>query len=130
NTDFDGYAHLRLHCGIPLAMGEREFDTTALRELMARNAIDIWQPDILRLGGIEGWRGSALQAQSHGIRVQPHYYKEYDVPLLCTVPNGYCCESFDWIDDLMDKPMEIREGFAMPSAIPGWGFRFKDDFLT
>lgn len=130
NTDFAGYAHLRGHCGIPLAMGEREYDTIALRELMTRNALDIWQPDILRLGGVEGWRGSALQAQCNGLRVQPHYYKEYDVPLLCTIENGYCCESFDWIDPLVDRPMHIRDGFATPAPGPGWGFRFKDEYLT
>jgi len=130
NTDFEGYAHLRRQCAIPLAMGEREFDTIALRELVARNAIDIWQPDILRLGGVDGWRSSAIQAGGAGLRVQPHYYKEYDVPLLCTVANGYCCESFDWVDGLVDTPIEIREGYARPSVEPGWGFRFKDKHLA
>ena len=40
-------------------MGEREFDLIALRELIARDAIDLWQPDILRLGSVEAWRASA-----------------------------------------------------------------------
>ena len=130
NTDFDGYAHLRRHCGIGLAMGEREYDTVALRELIARNALDLWQPDILRLGGVEGWRASALLAHGSGLRVAPHYYKEYDVALLCTIPTGYCCESFEGIDALIDTPIEIRDGFAHPRPTPGWGFRFKDEYLT
>ena len=130
HTDFEGFAHLRRHGGMALAMGEREYDTTALHELMSRNALDLWQPDLLRLGGVEGWRASALMAHGGGLQVQPHYYKEYDLALLCTIPNGLCCESFDWIDGLVDRPIEIRDGFARPLDEPGWGFRFKDEFLT
>lgn len=129
-TDFDGYEHLRRQAGISLAMGEREFDTTALRELIRRNALDLWQPDILRLGGVEGWRESALMANGHGLPVLPHYYKEYDVPLLCTIPDAFGSESFDWIDGLVDHPIQIKDGTARPLPGPGWGFGFKDQHLT
>ena len=129
-TDFDGYEYLRRQAGILIAMGEREFDTVALRELARRNALDLWQPDLLRLGGVEGWRDSALLAHGHNIPVLPHYYKEYDVPLLCTVPNAYGSESFDWIDGLVDHPIVIRDGMAQPLPGPGWGFSFKDECLN
>ncbi len=130
NTDFAGYQHLRSLSGISLAMGEREFDTVALRELIRRNALDLWQPDILRLGGVEGWRTSALLANAHGLPVLPHYYREYDVPLLCTIPNAYGSESFDWIDGLVDNPITIRNGVAQPLPGPGWGFQFRENLLT
>ena len=129
-TNLDGYEHLRRQAGILLAMGEREFDTASLRELIRRNALDLWQPDILRLGGVEGWRDSALLANNHGVPVLPHYYKEYDVPLLCTIPNIYGTESFDWIDGLIDQRIPINNGFAYPLPGPGWGFRFREAVLT
>jgi len=130
NTDFGGYQQLGLTTGISLAMGEREFNTVALRELITRNAIDLWQPDILRMGSVEAWRDSADLAQANNIPVLPHYYKEYDVPLLMTIPNGRGAESFDWVDGLIDNPIEIRDGFAYPHQGPGWGFRFKEEHLT
>lgn len=130
HADFRGYELLRNQAGISLAMGEREYSTLPLRELLTRNAIDIWQPDILRLGGVEAWRTSAALAQSFHIPVLPHYYKDYDVPLLCTIPNGAGAESFDWIDPLIDHPLEIINGMARPRNKPGWGFGFKDKFLT
>lgn len=129
-TDFDGYEQLRRQAGISLAMGEREFDTSSLRELAKRNALDLWQPDILRLGGVEGWRESAFLAHGHGIPVLPHYYKEYDVPLLCTVPRAFGSESFDWIDGLVDNPIPIHNGKATPLPGPGWGFTFRQEKLT
>jgi len=130
HTDFAGYQHLRQHAGMSLAMGEREFSTIALRELIARNAIDLWQPDILRLGSVEAWRDSAALAAAHNIPVLPHYYKEYDVPLLMTIPNAFGAESFDWIDDLITNPIVMRDGFAYPNEQPGWGFSFRESFLS
>jgi L-alanine-DL-glutamate epimerase-like enolase superfamily enzyme len=97
---------------------------------LSRNAIDIWQPDILRLGGVEAWRDSAALAASYNIPVLPHYYKDYDIPLLCTIPNGAGAESFDWIDPLIDHPLEIKNGMATPHDRAGWGFSFKDEVLT
>ena len=130
HTDFAGYEQLRRQAGVSLAMGEREFDTVALRELIARQAIDLWQPDILRLGSVEAWRDSAALAAAHHVPVLPHYYKEYDVPLLMTVPNAYGCESFDWVDALIDHPIRMKDGFAYPNDGPGWGFSFNQDRLA
>lgn len=129
HTDFEGYSILRNQAGISLAMGEREYSTVPLRELAKRNALDIWQPDILRLGGVEAWRNSAAVAGAHNIPVLPHYYKDYDVPLLSTIANGAGTESFDWIDPLIDNPVTFVDGFALPHDKPGWGFNFKDQYL-
>jgi len=128
--DFDGYASLRARAGVALAMGEREYDLLALRELVARNALDLWQPDLLRLGSVEAWRESAAYAAAHSIPVLPHYYRDYDVPLLCTVGNAYGAESFDWIDAIVDNPMRVEKGLAYPRESAGWGFRFRPSALT
>jgi L-alanine-DL-glutamate epimerase-like enolase superfamily enzyme len=128
-TDYDGYAQLRRQAGMSIATGEREFDTVTLRELIRRDAIDLWQPDLLRLGSVEAWRASAAVAQAHHIPVLPHYYKEYDVPLLMTVPNAYGAESFDWVDELITHPIRMKDGFAYPNEGAGWGFSFKDNAL-
>lgn len=130
HTDFNGFQALKRQAGISLAFGEREYSTVPLRELLLRNAIDIWQPDLLRIGGVEAWRNSAALAGSFNVPVLPHYYKDYDVPLLCTIPNGKGAESFDWIDKLIDQPMKIKDGMAYPADRPGWGFRFRDNCLT
>lgn len=129
-TDYDGYAQLRRQAGMSIATGEREFDTVTLRELIRRDAIDLWQPDLLRLGSVEAWRASAAVAHAHHIPVLPHYYKEYDVPLLLTVPNAYGAESFDWVDGLITHPIRMRDGFAYPNEGDGWGFCFRDEHLT
>ena len=130
HQDVAGYATLRRQCGISLAMGEREYDLQPLKALVAADAIDLWQPDLLRLGSVEAWRASAAYAQAHRLPVLPHYYRDYDVPLLCGIANGLAAESFDWIDALIDTPLEVSHGVARPRTQPGWGFRFRESGLT
>ncbi|WP_066630999.1 mandelate racemase/muconate lactonizing enzyme family protein [Labilibacter marinus] len=130
HSNYKGFESLKNKSGISLAMGEREFSTQPLRELIDKSAIDIWQPDILRIGGLEAWRDSAALADAYDIPVLPHYYKDYDIPLLCTIPNGVGAESFDWIDPLIDNPLQIHNGVARPHQGAGWGFNFKDECLT
>lgn len=129
NRDFAGYETIRGKTGISLAMGEREYDDTALLNLIRRNALDLWQPDLIRIGGVEAWRDSAALANAYHIPCLPHYYKDYDVPLLATVPNPCGAESFDWIDGIIDNPMRIENGFAAPRDGAGWGFSFKEEAL-
>ena len=129
NTDFEGYAVIHANTPISLAMGEREYNTVALRELIGRRALDLWQPDLIRLGGVEAWRDSAALAAAYNIPVLPHYYKDYDVPLLATVAKPFGAESFDWIDAIIDNPMQIDNGVAIQREGDGWGFRFKEEAL-
>ncbi|MBT0570025.1 mandelate racemase/muconate lactonizing enzyme family protein [Curvibacter sp. CHRR-16] len=124
-----GFASLRAQAGISLAMGEREYDTRTLQALIAAQGIDMWQPDLLRLGSVQAWRDSAALAHAHHLPVLPHYYRDYDVPLLCTITNGLAAESFDWIDGLIDTPLQVRDGMAYPRETPGWGFRFREPLL-
>lgn len=78
---------------------------------------------------MEEWRNSAALASAYQLPVLPHYYKDYDVPLLCTVARPYGAESFDWIDGIIDNTMRIEDGYAYPREGAGWGFRFKEEAL-
>jgi len=129
HQNFDGYQTLREQTGVSLAMGEREYDSLPLIQLLQRKAINIWQPDLLRIGGVEAWRESAALAAAYQIPVLPHYYKDYDVALVCSIPNGAGVESFDWIDPLIDNPMVVKDGYATPHEQAGWGFNFIDNIL-
>jgi L-alanine-DL-glutamate epimerase-like enolase superfamily enzyme len=105
-------------------MGEREFDLVALRELIAKKVLDLWQPDILRLGSVEAWRDSAALAVAHHIPVLPHSYREYDVPLLLTIPNAFGAESFDWVDDAYPIRNRAGDSHSKRSTLPALGSSF------
>ncbi len=130
HREYQSYSKLKQETNIKLAMGEREYDFEALKSLIKENVLDLWQPDLLRIGGVERWIESAQIAALNRIPTLPHYYKDYDVPLLCTIRNGYAVESFDWIDGLIDNTLEINDGYTYPRNGNGWGFSFLKEKLN
>jgi mandelate racemase len=130
HRDYHSYKKLKKQTDIKIAMGEREYNLEALTTLIKEKSIDLWQPDLLRIGSVENWIASAELADKFGIPTLPHYYKDYDVPLLCTINNGYAVESFDWIDGLIDNTLEIKDGYTYPRTGPGWGFTFLKEKMT
>lgn len=130
HRDYNSYKELKKQTNIKIAMGEREYNFEALNNLIKEEALDLWQPDLLRIGGVEKWIESAELASASKIPTLPHYYKDYDVPLLCTIENGYAVESFDWIDGLIDNQLEIKDGYTYPRTGYGWGFEFIKEKLN
>jgi len=87
------------------------------------------QPDLLRAGGITGWRLVASVAEAHMLRVAPHFYCEYDVHLAAAQRNLVAIESFDWLDDLLEAPFEVRDGLAIVPKQPGFGAKFRPEAM-
>ena len=56
HTDYAGYQLLRNQCGIALAMGEREYDFEALKQLTVRNA-----PGFMAAGHRQAGRGGGVE---------------------------------------------------------------------
>lgn len=58
--------------GVPVATGERIHTRYEYRELFARQAADVIQPDITHFGGIWEARKLAATAETHDVLVAPH----------------------------------------------------------
>ena len=85
--DVESYCRLARATEIPLAAGEREFGGAGIRRLVEGRAVSVVQPDLMRVGGVTGWRLAASLAEVSRLKVAPHFYKEYDVHLAAGVPN-------------------------------------------
>jgi D-galactarolactone cycloisomerase len=70
--DLDGYAELRAHLDVPIAGGENEFTKFGFREILARRAMDIIQPDVCAAGGLTECKKIAALAQAHAVQCVPH----------------------------------------------------------
>jgi L-alanine-DL-glutamate epimerase-like enolase superfamily enzyme len=127
--DLESYVRLANATEIPLAAGEREFGVLPFRRLVAARAIAVVQPDLLRVGGVTGWRLVAGLAESHLLRIAPHFYREYDVHLAAAQPNLIAIESFDWLDPLLEHPFEVRDGLAIVPDRPGFGVTFRKEAI-
>lgn len=127
--DLESYSRLARVTGIPLAAGEREFGVDPFRRLIAAQAISVVQPDLMRVGGVTGWRAAAMLASVHHLRVAPHFYKEHDVHLAAATPNLIAIEWFDWLDPLLVNPLQLVDGCAVVPNRPGFGVEFKPEAI-
>ena len=70
--DLDGYAELRARLDIAIAGGENEFTKFGFREILAKRAMDIIQPDVCAAGGLTECKKIAALAQAHAVQCVPH----------------------------------------------------------
>ena len=70
--DYKALAKLRLSCAIPIAAGENLGNLLDAERILDAGAVDVVQPDPIKMGGItECWK--ALQmAEAHGVQAEPH----------------------------------------------------------
>ena len=76
--NFDGLAHLRRTCGIPIAAGENVSTAMDFERLMAADAVDFVQPSVAKMGGITELVKVFLTAAVRNVTVMPHIF--YDGP--------------------------------------------------
>lgn len=68
------YVKLRAALSIPVAGGENLMRCTHYLPLFERGAIDIAQPDLMHMEGIENYRILLQVARQYGFRVSPHAF--------------------------------------------------------
>lgn len=70
--DIDGYVEVTRALDMAVAGGENEFGRFAFRNIVARKAMDIVQPDVCAAGGITECKKIAALASAHGVECVPH----------------------------------------------------------
>lgn len=64
--NFDSTAWVREHAAVPIAAGERCYGKYHCQELLNKNAVDFFQPDIFHVGGLlEGKKVAAMAESKH-----------------------------------------------------------------
>ena len=92
-----------------------------MEKALAAGACDLVMPDLERIGGVTGWRRAAALAQARGIQMSSHLYPEVSAHLLCATPTAHWLEYVDWANAVLQEPLVIADGMAVPSARPGNG---------
>jgi L-alanine-DL-glutamate epimerase-like enolase superfamily enzyme len=137
--DLEGYRRVRANQAIPVAAGESELGVFGFRELIARGAVDILQPDVARVGGFTGARRVGALAHAHNLRYAPHTGFSAGVSHLAalhvaaSVPNLMTYEYFfapNPLRDLFTEPFPVpREGMIAVPQGPGLGLELDERIL-
>ncbi len=70
--DHDGYAQVAQALDLAVAGGENDFTRWGFRDVIAKKAMDIVQPDVCAAGGISEMRKIATLASAFGVECVPH----------------------------------------------------------
>jgi L-alanine-DL-glutamate epimerase-like enolase superfamily enzyme len=127
--DMLGHASLKAHTAIPIAVGESLFTRFQFRDYIATGGASILQPDACRCGGITEWLKIAHMADCHNMQVSPHFVMELHLPLAAAIPNSLFVEYIPSLDRVLTKPLELVDGYFVPSEEPGLGVPFDAEKL-
>lgn len=130
--DLWGYRQLRRTSPVPIALGENVHNIYRFRDFIEAGAVDIIQPNIVRVGGITPFRRIVELARAHSLRIAPHLLPELSGQLALTLAEPA------WVEDVEDagfgqlgllageSPVVIRQGRLEDRGLPGLGLRFKN----
>ncbi len=129
--DIDGSVRVADALATPIAGYETEIGLYGFRELIARGAVDIVQPDLAWSGGFSECRRIAALAQAHHLMVAPHAFAgavllAASLHFAAATPNALLLE-FDQNpnglrDELLKEPIAIdNDGMIRLSDRPGLG---------
>jgi mandelate racemase len=97
-----------------------------MMEALRTRACDLVMPDVARIGGVTGWIQAAGLAASAGVRMSSHLMPEMSAQLLCASATCHWLEYVDWADGLLEEPLKIVDGMAIPSSDQGFGLRWDE----
>lgn len=129
---------------IDVTGGEQDCELQNWRLMIDMRAVDIVQPDICYLGGMNRTLRVAKMAQEAGLAVTPHcanlsMVTLFTMHLLRVIPNAgkyleFSIEGEDyypWQSYLFVKsPYEIKDGYALVTDAPGWGVEVNPAWLN
>lgn len=128
-TDVQGFARLGLHTSIPRAGGESLYAPAYFYECVRGGALDILQPDVVRVGGITNAMRVCQLAYAANLRVAPHVSPELSVTVAAAVPNSMCVEYIPQMEPVLRRRVRLEDGYAVPPDAPGHGIEFDEEAL-
>jgi mandelate racemase len=124
--DLDGHARLAADLVTPVMLGENFYGPRAMYDAIRSRACDLVMPDLMRIGGVTGWRQAAAVADVTGMPMSSHLYPEVSGHLLRVTPTAHWLEWQDWAHPVLARPFQVRDGHLHLPDVPGNGLEWDD----
>ena len=137
--NIDALAWLAQKSDVPIATGEMLYTSFGFRELLAKQAATIIQPDICICGGLSEMKKIAALAEAHYVSVAPHnplgpLATAINVHFAATTHNflilEYHADDESPRRDVLHNPMQLRDGYLELPDGPGWGVELNEAALN
>lgn len=126
HDDYAECAGIARAIATPVQIGENFSLPRDMERALAAQSSDYVMPDLERIGGVTGWRHAAGLAAARGIRMSSHLYPEVSAHLLAVTPTVHWLEYVDWANAVLEAPLRIVDGNAVPSGGPGNGLAWDE----
>jgi L-alanine-DL-glutamate epimerase-like enolase superfamily enzyme len=127
--DVDGHARLAERLETAIALGETLYTPAEFRAYMEKDAVEILQPDLTRVGGLTACLKVAVLAEQYHRTLAPHVLPEVAVHLACGLPQVRMVEYMPWLYPALVEPPAIVDGKITPSRRPGLGLEIRTEAL-
>ena len=127
HDDYAGHAQIARDLALPVQLGENFNGPEAMAEALNREACDCVMPDAARIGGVTGWLEAARIAAAQRMPMSSHLLPEVSAHLLAATPTCHYLEYVGWADAILQEPLTIQQGLAVPAGGPGAGLRWNPD---
>lgn len=128
----------RLNPKVSICVGERHYTRYGIRPILEKQLVDIIMPDITRCGGPSEMKRMATMAEAYNVQLAPHNPNGplstlASAHVCASVPNFFRQEfmfnDVPWRDEVIDHPIEVREGQLVLSGRPGLGVDLVEEVM-
>jgi len=138
-TDIDSTAKVARALDVPVAGGEQDWDLRRFKEMMQKEAVDIVQPDLIKVGGFSVSKKVAALAEAFGCVCTPHQTQPLGTIAnlhfaaatpCCRYSQEYNIEPHRIGDALFRKPVLVIDGHMAVPEGPGLGVEINEEILS
>jgi L-alanine-DL-glutamate epimerase-like enolase superfamily enzyme len=129
--DLAGLVRVRSETPVPVAAGENVHTWYRFRELVEAGALDVVQPNVVRVGGLTPFRQIARLVSAAGLELAPHLLADLSAQVAVTLPERV------WVEEVEDTGFERLGLVRSPTPVerhgpelrvrpaPGLGLEFR-----
>jgi L-rhamnonate dehydratase len=138
--DINGYHELRRFGTTPIAAGEHEFTSYGFRQMIEAKALDYFQFDTNRVGGITAARKIQALAEAYSIPVVPHAGQMHNYHVVMASLNSPIAEYFPMVDVevgnelfwyiFKGEPKAVDGYIDLDDTLPGLGLEIDEAALS
>lgn len=124
--DYSGHAHIANSVRTPIQCGENWWGPQDMQHAIDARASQYMMPDVMKIGGVSGWKHAASLANTKGIPLSSHLWPEISAQLLCLTPTAHWLEYADWWNPIIEQPLQMRDGFTVLDEVSGTGVAWNE----
>lgn len=131
--------YVRQQTTVPICVGERHYSRWGFRPVLEQQLVDYIMPDITRCGGPSEMKRIATMAEAYNVMVAPHNPNGplstiASAHVCAAIPNffrqEYMFNDVPWRDEVISKPIDVRNGRFHLTDAPGLGVELVDDVMN